>query len=347
MTYTDAQIEQLLKPINPKRVGQREGQSHVEAYEIAAHLTRLFGFPPAWRKEIVELACIHESSRPHPRDDSKLQWTVVYRCQMRLWVLDEIVGDDAATGDGINMPQPGAAHDFAVKTAVSQALKRCAKDLGDQFGLSLYRKGSTGQLVGRSLAYPPRNRAGEPMSERQDDVEAHAPAWEAEQDGRTADPETGEILEQEWTTTSPSAPTATAGSPSNAPAAGTPAPSMETGMPSTPGATTAQPSAQTDLGGQLPVASTPERIAEVRAEIDEHVMMISRGQISRIMGQAGRVWKGKTRIEIDKAAQAFCIAHVAERGLPKRVITSRSQLTHQEAEDIIGRLMDMAPEAES
>jgi hypothetical protein len=40
---------------------------------------------------------------------------------------------------------------MAIKTAETQALKRCAINLGDQFGLSLYRNGSTAPLV-RKLA---------------------------------------------------------------------------------------------------------------------------------------------------------------------------------------------------
>jgi Rad52/22 family double-strand break repair protein len=38
-----------------------------------------------------------------------------------------------------------------VKNAVTYALKRCAKDWGDQFGLSLYNKGSLKALIGATL----------------------------------------------------------------------------------------------------------------------------------------------------------------------------------------------------
>jgi hypothetical protein len=36
---------------------------------------------------------------------------------------------------------------MAIKTAESQAFKRCAINLGDQFGLSLYNNGGTGSVV--------------------------------------------------------------------------------------------------------------------------------------------------------------------------------------------------------
>ena len=54
-----AQIEQLLRGINPKRVNQANGYSHIEAYEVRAHLTRIFGFG-GWRKEILALEVVEE-----------------------------------------------------------------------------------------------------------------------------------------------------------------------------------------------------------------------------------------------------------------------------------------------
>ena len=41
---------------------------------------------------------------------------------------------------------------MAVKTAESDALKRAAINLGDQFGLSLYNNGSTAPVVTQTLA---------------------------------------------------------------------------------------------------------------------------------------------------------------------------------------------------
>ena len=58
-----------------------------------------------------------------------------------------------ATGSANNLPSRGDAHDFAIKNADSYALKRAAKDLGDQFGLSLYNKGSLEPVVRTSVAY--------------------------------------------------------------------------------------------------------------------------------------------------------------------------------------------------
>ena len=172
------QVDTLLRPIRPKRVLQAQGQSHVAAFDVIAHLSRVFGFC-GWDKEILSLDLVHERIVEVPNSDPKKAPTqrcwVTYRCVMRLTVKDEhgvplARYEDAATGSAQNMPGVGDAHDFAVKNAVSYAVKRCAKDLGDQFGLALYNKGQTAALVGRTLVMP--DATGAPAH----DVEEHAPA---------------------------------------------------------------------------------------------------------------------------------------------------------------------------
>jgi len=49
-----------------------------------------------------------------------------------------------------------------MKTALSQAMKRCAVNLGDGFGLSLYNDGSRDAVVCWSAAHPPAGAAGRP-----------------------------------------------------------------------------------------------------------------------------------------------------------------------------------------
>lgn len=155
MTYlTGEQITQLLQPINPRRVSQRDGLSHVEAYDIRAHLTRIFGFG-RWSADLVDLTMLYE--HPTQTKNGKPAFTTAYRATVRLTICAPdgtqlATYTEAATGDA-TMPdyKRADAADFAIKTAESQAFKRAAVNLGDQFGLSLYRKGSTGSLVMRTL----------------------------------------------------------------------------------------------------------------------------------------------------------------------------------------------------
>lgn len=177
MGLTREQVDTLLRPINPRRVLKAQGQSHIAAFDVIAHLTRVFGFG-GWDKEIMSLDLVHEKIVESTKNTDKgpkvtFRCWVTYRCVMRLTVRDpegNVVTriEDAATGSAQNMPSVGDAHDFAAKNAVSFAVKRCAKDLGDQFGLSLYNGGMTAALLGRTLVHPTDVEVG--------DVEEHAPA---------------------------------------------------------------------------------------------------------------------------------------------------------------------------
>ncbi len=155
-SLTREQVEQLLQPIKPHRVLELRGQSHVPAYDVAAHLTRIFGFG-GWDKEILSLELV--SADETVTSTNKPAWSVTYSCMLRLTIRNpqgEVVAfyDDGACGTSLQ-PVKGEAHDMAMKSAISYALKRCAAfGLGDQFGLALYNKGSQKTLVGVTLVLP-------------------------------------------------------------------------------------------------------------------------------------------------------------------------------------------------
>lgn len=161
MSLRANQIEQLLKGINPSRVGKDgKGFAHLEAWDVRAHLIRIFGFAK-WSQELIELEQIFETS---VEKDGKTRWTVAYRATVRLTIftgdLEDAIYTEAAVGDSQNNPSRADAHDMAIKTAESQAFKRCAINLGDQFGLSLYNAGGTGSVV-RAVLDSEQDRATE------------------------------------------------------------------------------------------------------------------------------------------------------------------------------------------
>ncbi|KUN02777.1 hypothetical protein AQI95_24875 [Streptomyces yokosukanensis] len=167
---TDQQVGFLLQPINGNRVRNLRGMSHLEAWDVRRQLIRIFGFE-GFAVETLSLELVHERGEQRKKKnsaDTYTAWTIVYRAQVRLTVKTtdgQIIAtfEDAAAGDAVNQPSVGDAHDLAMKTALSQALKRCAVNLGDQFGLSLYNDGSQAAVVMRSLAY-----MGEPVKESED-----------------------------------------------------------------------------------------------------------------------------------------------------------------------------------
>jgi hypothetical protein len=147
MNLSAQQIEQLLKPINARRVASRKGGggkslSYVEAYDIKAHMIRVFGFG-TWSWDVTEADLMFEEKAGN-------NWHVGYRVIGRLTVPTGATYTEAAVGMA-TLPGRGDAHDMAVKTGESDAFKRAAINLGDQFGLSLYNNGSTNAVVGATL----------------------------------------------------------------------------------------------------------------------------------------------------------------------------------------------------
>jgi hypothetical protein len=146
------QTEILLRPIKAERVSKTQGMSYLESHDVIAHLIRVFGFG-GWDSEVTSGP---DLVFEHDRGGDK--WDVVYKATVRLTVyapdgLVVSVKEDSATGDAQNQRR-SEAHDLALKSAVSTAQKRAARMLGDQFGLSLYDKGSLAGAVGTIVGGP-------------------------------------------------------------------------------------------------------------------------------------------------------------------------------------------------
>jgi recombination DNA repair RAD52 pathway protein len=171
---TNDQVNLLLGGIAGSRIGKDgKGFAHVEAWDIRRHLIRFFGFG-GYDTDLLDASLVSETSqmlRKKNRNgeeygDPYEAWTVIYRVSVKLTV-KTIDGSElghwhgTATGDATNQPSRADAHDLALKTADSQAFKRAAVNLGDQFGLSLYNDGNAAPVVLSSLAYmkPPEKPA--------------------------------------------------------------------------------------------------------------------------------------------------------------------------------------------
>lgn len=138
---TVEQYTALLAPVSTGRVQQRDGHSHLEVWDVRRYLDRIFGFT-GWGNEARTVLV---SERDTTNKAGAPAITVVYTAEVTLHVRCRCGAPltswtDAASGDAVNFSpnKIGDAHSFAVKSAVSNALKRAAVNLGDQFGLSLY-----------------------------------------------------------------------------------------------------------------------------------------------------------------------------------------------------------------
>jgi len=164
------QIDVLLRPVSKDRVQYLKNFSHLEAWDVRRWLIRIFGYG-GFDIETRELAVVSERSVPN---GDRFKHSVVYRAQVRLTIkaadgTPVAFYDDGACGDSVNQPSLGDAHDNASKTAMSQALKRCAVNLGDQFGLSLYNNGSIQPQVQKTLGHPSTKTPADDESMPQDE----------------------------------------------------------------------------------------------------------------------------------------------------------------------------------
>lgn len=138
--FTATQRAVLRQPLTRSRVYEHRGNSYLATWDVRAHLTRIFGFGN-WDFHVVDLTQC-DAWATHDDAGKPSRFWAAYRCVGRLTVRDrdgnEVTYEDAAVGEASNQTSVGSAHDLAVKSSVSGALKRCAVNLGTQFGLSLY-----------------------------------------------------------------------------------------------------------------------------------------------------------------------------------------------------------------
>lgn len=138
------QVAKLEEELDPGRIAfDYDGHAHVEGWDVRASLTRIFGFG-MWSEVITERRLVQQQFIPSDEDPSRGNWHVSWAVSILLscWdphgaILGPFEGTTIETG---RMPQLGAAHELARKAAATVALKRAAINLGNQFGLSLYRK---------------------------------------------------------------------------------------------------------------------------------------------------------------------------------------------------------------
>jgi hypothetical protein len=150
---TKEQYEALLADLSASRVAKRSqagrSLSYLEAWDVRATLNRIFGFL-GWSADVITSDLVFEEK------NEKGQWSVGYKVTLKLSIFDQYSAATytEAAGGSSSLPQRGEAHDMAIKTAESDALKRAAMNLGTQFGLSLYNDGSRQDVVGYTLCPP-------------------------------------------------------------------------------------------------------------------------------------------------------------------------------------------------
>lgn len=172
--FTPTQLNTLMAPLDPKRVSNRKQGgstlSYVEAHDIKAMLIRIFGFGN-FSSELVEgrilkleEIAVQDSKWENGKKvmltnadgspKTKMQWRAVAQATVKLTIHQTGAVYTEAAISSQNGIDPGEVADFAIKTAESDAFKRCSIFLGTQFGLSLYANGQTNDTV--QVVFEPR-----------------------------------------------------------------------------------------------------------------------------------------------------------------------------------------------
>ncbi len=93
-----------------------------------------------WDYRIDDLKCVYEGKTTQTRGEV---FTTSYIAQVQLRATidgKDVFFTDVGYGDGTDFKIPGKAHELAVKEAVTDGIKRAAKNLGISMGLGLYFK---------------------------------------------------------------------------------------------------------------------------------------------------------------------------------------------------------------
>ena len=153
--FTDEQLELLNSPLLAENVKHREAYgsgklSYIAGFHAIDMANKIFGYD-GWSTEILILKEVNRVSYIKPPynsgDKEKPMVSIAYMCNLRLTVTTddgkEVVKEDTGFGDGVAGDTPSGMHsaiELASKESVTDAIKRCLRAFGNQFGNSLYDK---------------------------------------------------------------------------------------------------------------------------------------------------------------------------------------------------------------
>lgn len=150
---SDLQLMHLKADLNPARIANRSQGgaklSYLEAYDDRATLNRIFGFG-GWSGEATESKVLKFGTYTNAQNKEGIRVVAQSTYRLHIHQLGATYSGTAVASQSGN--DEGEVADFAMKTAESDAFKRCCTNLGTQFGLSLYNDGSTSDVVGNVIA---------------------------------------------------------------------------------------------------------------------------------------------------------------------------------------------------
>lgn len=146
-TYEEV-TKELDKNIPAESVKERSNGnftlSYLEGHYVIDRLNKVLGIGN-WAYGITKMDCVFSGSVKDKYDKEIYYASYVTTIRLVVTLPDGIQTEfsDVGFGDGQDKSNPGKPHELATKEAVTDALKRCAKNLGQSMGLALYNKERT------------------------------------------------------------------------------------------------------------------------------------------------------------------------------------------------------------
>ena len=132
MSLTPEQIKLLEAPLNPKHIAKRSKGgtqlSYIEGYHAIDEANRIFGFD-GWSHAVNTIQLLDNS---HYEKNGKEHYVITYLARVCVTINGK-TSEDVGTGTA-DQTNAGDAHEMAVKTAVTDGLKRALRVFGAQFG---------------------------------------------------------------------------------------------------------------------------------------------------------------------------------------------------------------------
>jgi len=147
MSKTLQQVQEELNANLPRSIVKTRDAGHgrtldyLSNFDVKKSLNDILGIG-MWAYEIKDLTCVHNGviKDRFNKDIYSTSYVAKVRAVFQLGsgCLTEFI--DVGFGNGTDKADPGKPHELASKEAVSDALKRCACNLGMRLGLALYDK---------------------------------------------------------------------------------------------------------------------------------------------------------------------------------------------------------------
>lgn len=138
-------LRELDSKIPREEVSTRSGGNgvtldYVSGYYVISQLNRIFG-PANWSytSEVSKLFEGRVLDR-YGKDIFTVHYSSCVKLRVKFPNSQTTEFSDYGYGDGTDKTNPGKAHELAIKEAVTDGIKRCAKNLGNRLGLALYSK---------------------------------------------------------------------------------------------------------------------------------------------------------------------------------------------------------------